>query len=301
MKPNLQIAVVAAVMSADPREAVTASRAAGFGGIEFDAVSPTLDLTQLSQTGRREFQQVLRSNDQQLAALRVDLGIKGLSLGADIDRLLARLLKVMESAKGLSATPMVCIDVGPLPEPAAQSKPTPRVTPQQAGLIIVPEPAPPPAQESQPVAGPDAGLVAQVDNAFREVCVLADRVGVTVAIRSDLASFAAIDHVLATAACPWLGVDLDPVGILRDQWNKDEIFSRFGSLVRHVRGRDAVVGANHRTLPTVIGKGSVNWPELLGNLDATGFKGWLTIDSMELTDLRGSAVAGLGFIQTSVP
>jgi sugar phosphate isomerase/epimerase len=301
MKPNLQIAVVAAVMSADPREAVTASRAAGFGGIEFDAASPTLDLTQLSQSGRREFQQVLRSNDQQLAALRVDLGIKGFSLGADVDRLLARLLKIMETAKGLSATPMVCIDVGPVPEPAAQPKPAPRVTPQQAGLIIVPEPPPPPAQDSRPVPGPDPALTAQVDNAFREICALADRVGVTIAIRSDLATFAAIDRVLASAACPWLGVDLDPVAMLRDRWGKDEIFSGFGSLIRNVRARDAVVGTDHRTKPTVIGKGSVNWPELFADLDAASFKGWLTIDSMELTDRRGGAIAGLGFIQTSVP
>jgi sugar phosphate isomerase/epimerase len=140
---------------------------------------------------------------------------------------------------------------------------------------------------------PDPTVLAHVDSALMELGARADRLGVTLAFRSELSSLAALERALASAACAWLGVDLDPVAMLHDRWDSDEVFSRLGSLIRHVRARDAVVGSDRRTQPAVIGRGSVNWGELLADLDASGYRGWITIDSMELPDRAGAAVAGL--------
>jgi len=290
----VRIGVVASALSSDPRQAPARSRAAGFTGIQFDAVSPALDVTTLSQTGRREFQHVLRSSDQQLIGLRLDASRIGF---VDLDRLLDRATAVMEAAKGLAA-PLVCAELGALPEPAREAKPKPRVTQQQAGLIIIPDLSPtPPVEESRPTTGPDPKLVAQVDAALAELGTRADRVGATIAFRSDLSSFAAIDRALSAAACPWFGIDLDLVAVLRDDWSLDEIFSQLGSLIRHVRGRDATVGSDRRTRPVTIGQGSTNWGELLTALDSSGYRGWITIDPLELTDRARSAVAGAEFIR----
>jgi sugar phosphate isomerase/epimerase len=287
------IAVVAATFSTDAREAARTARAAGFDGLQFDAFSPSLDLTALSQTGRREFRHVLSGNDQQLIGLRVDVGPKGFGPGADIDRLLGQFDKVMDAAKGLGA-PLVAVEVGPLPEPAAAPKPKPRIDPAQAGLIIIPTLESPPMapQETRPIPGPDPALISSVDSALMELGSRADRVGVTLALRSELSSFAALDRAVAAARCPWFGVDLDPVSILRDAWSSDDIFSRFGALIRHVRARDATAGADRRTRPAVIGQGSTNWGELLSSLDDAGYGGWLTIDPLELPDRVAAATAG---------
>ena len=46
--------------------------------------------------------------------------------------------KTMEAAAGLQA-PLVCTDLGPLPAPPAGRKPVKKVTPEMAGLILLPE------------------------------------------------------------------------------------------------------------------------------------------------------------------
>jgi sugar phosphate isomerase/epimerase len=290
-EPAAQIAVVAAAFSFDARQAAAAARQAGFSGLQFDAFSTALNIPDLSATGRREFLHVLSGQNLQLSSLRVDLGIKGFAPGADVDRMLAQLQRVMESAAGLAA-PLVCCDLGPLPEPPAEQNLKPRITPEQAGLILLPnfaEPAPPPPAAERPI---DARFAAQVDSVMLELGARADRIGVSVAFRSDLASFAALERVLNAARCPWFGVDLDPVAMLSDAWEEDEIFSRLGALIRHVRGRDALGGTDRRTKPAMIGHGDTEWEPLLGNLDAAGYHGWITIDSMELNDRKQAAIAG---------
>jgi sugar phosphate isomerase/epimerase len=300
----VSFAVVASALSSDPREAPRVARSAGFAGLLVDAYSSAVNLPELTASGRREFRHVLASQGQQLVGLRFDFGPRGLRPGADIDRAVARLDHVMESAAGLGA-PLVCAELGPLPQPPVEARPpTPKVTPERAGLILLPEglsgPAPTP---NAPAAPPgDLTFASQVDAALADLGRRADRYGVTVAFRTDLAGFAALERALRAAACPSFGVDLDPVAVLRDEWGVDEILSRLGNLVRHVRGRDAVAGTGGRARPAVVGAGSTDWGELLADLDAAGYGGWLTLDPVELTDRVAAAEAGLrhvrGFSET---
>lgn len=290
------IGIVASALSNDPRLAPRAARSLGFEGVEFDAISSALDVTELSQTGQREFRHVLSSADQQLVGLRADVGVKGFAAGADIDRTLARMRKILEAAKGLNA-PLVCLDVGPLPEPVRAAKPQAQITPEQAGLIIIPAMTAPTPRMGQSLP-PDPSFIASTDAALIELGALADRMSMTVALRTELSSFAALDRALKAAACPWFGVDLDPVAMLRDEWNVNQVLSSLGTLIRHVRGRDAIAGTDRRTRQAVIGQGSVTWPELLAGLESSDYRGWITIDPLELADRTGGAVAGAKYLRS---
>ena len=259
-----------------------------------------MDVTSLSGSGRREFRGVLASQDERLIGLRAEIGPAGIGLGADVDRAISQLDTVMEAAAGLAA-PLVCVDLGPLPAAPQVERETPAVTPLQAGLILLPESAakPPPAPKpAEPP--PDPAFADQVNAALTELGHHADRYSVVLAFRSDLSSFASLEQALRRAACPWFGVDFDPVALLKDEWEPDEFFSRLGPLARHVRARDAVGGAGRRTKPAVVGQGSVPWETLLGNLDQGGYQGWMTIDPMELTDRAGAAVAGLKYLRSLI-
>jgi len=209
----------------------------------------------------------------------------------------------MEAAAGL-ASPLVCADLGPLPEPPPAEKPKATVTAEQAGLILLPTSADMAARQaeaSRPAhRPPDPAFVSQVDGVLAELGRRADRFGVTVAFRSELASHAALERALRSAGCPWFGVDLDPVSVLRDEWDLDEVFSQLGALVRHVRARDAVVGADRRTRPAVVGQGSMSWDQLLSNLESLGYAGWITIDPTELPDRAAGAVAARNHILSQV-
>ena len=294
---NLKFAVAASALTDNVREAPRVARRLGFAGLQFDAVSAALNLTELSASGRREFRQVLAAESQQIASLLVDLGGKGLGAGADVDRAIDRLDRAMETAAGLMS-PLVCVELGPLPEVAVAPKPKQIVSPELAGLIIIPsgtagEPTTPDPQ----APAPDPKIVSQVDAALVEIGRRADRYGVMLALRAELASFAALERALRQAACPWFGVDLDPVGVLRDTWDIDEVFAQLGTQIRHVRGRDAIGGAAGRTKATVLGRGDVSWPQLLSNLRASDFQGWITVDPVELPNRSTAAQAALQALQ----
>jgi len=201
-------AVNASALSSDPREAALLARRAGFAGLLFDAYSAALTITDLSSTGRREFRHILSAQDRQLVGFRVDLGVKGFGPGADVDRLLSQLQKVMETAAAMT-TPLLCVETGPLPEAPMRPVTKPRITAEQAGLILIPtfsapEPEPAPAPRQSPA---EIAFQSQVDAAMLEMGVLADRYNITVALHSDLSSFAAIERAL----------NHRPLSVVRDQ------------------------------------------------------------------------------------
>lgn len=293
--------VTAAALSTDPRTAPRLAREAGFSGLVFHAFLPSLNLPELSATGRREFRQMLAAQQQQLVAVQFNLGPKGFGAGADIDQIVAKFESILETARELGAV-CVCTDLGPLPPAEQQRKPKPRVTPDEAGFILLPpsmgvvEGAE--APEPAPLSAKDRAFMSAVDTALAELCSRTDRYSMTLACSSSLASFASLERTLLATRCPWVGVDLDPVALLRDEQDPDEIFSNLGGLIRHVRARDATKGADRRTVPAVIGRGSTEWPQFLGLLDSAGYHGWITVDPMELQDRTGAATAGLKHLRT---
>jgi sugar phosphate isomerase/epimerase len=265
----------------------------GFRGLQFDAGGKGFSPVELSESGRREFLRLLAGENQKLAGLRVDLGAKGLGAGVDLDRLLSRMDKII-SAAGLLRSGLVCVEVGRLPEPPADVKPPVAINREMAGLLILPEPVAP-APEPAPVVKSPADVEAEsaVGAALAELARLADRHGVALAFGSSLSSFAALEWVLNSARCPWFGVDLDPVAILHDRWSSDEIFSRLAHSIRHVRARDAEVGAGGRTHPAAVGSGDVDWRALIGNLENSNYRGFVTADPSELANPRASLIAAV--------
>ncbi len=237
--------MLAAALSGDIREAARLARVNEFAGLLVEAYGSALNVPDLSGSGRREVRQILASHEQELVGLRVDLGPKGFGLGADVDREMSRIERAMEAAAGMGS-PLVCLNVGMLPAAPMRETPRPVITQEQAGILILPDTviAPPPPPPAIPITPADAAFMSQVDGALVELGRRADRYNAIVAMRTDLSGFAALERALRAAACPWFGVDLDPVAVLRDDWPMDEVFARLGESVRHVRRATRCAEAN---------------------------------------------------------
>src|SRR4051812_26889036 len=104
MKP-LRIGIVVESTGLPVRSAVAAAAKMGAEGIQVDAVGD-LAPDQLGDTGRREFRTVLRSFNQQLAALNVPLR-RGLDVAADLQPRLEHVRKAMQLAFDLGARKVV--------------------------------------------------------------------------------------------------------------------------------------------------------------------------------------------------
>lgn len=293
------ISVFAPAVGNDLRSAPRIARELGFSGVQVPLAWAGVDLATLSMTGLREVRHVLSGQEQQLVSIQLDLGAKGLGPGADVDRWIDRIDATLQAARSLSAV-VVTVDLGQLPEPKREEKPATRISAELAGLILLPQTAAVPAQRTPSVAETvDAKFFSQVDAAMLEIGRRADRASVVLAFRAELSSFIALERTLKTAACPWFGVDLDPVAMLQDELESDDIFSRLGTLVRHVRVRDAVGGTAARTKPVRLGEGDTKWVELFALLEAAGYHGWLSVDPMDLPDRLAAATAALKVLQSA--
>jgi sugar phosphate isomerase/epimerase len=286
--PRRNISVMASALSDDDaRGAMSSARAMGFGGIVFDAHSRMIDLPALSSTGRRELAHLLRSNAQELTAIRADIGPRGFGPGADIDRLISGMAEVLQVARDLSAG-VVLVDLGPLPEAVEPEKSKPPISPEMAGAILIPSPSESATtakpQAAAAVSPPDPRIVSQVQTALNALCEIADRYQVRVAVSSSLSGFASLERAIKDARCPWLAINLDPVAMLHDRWSIDEICSRLGNAIAHVVARDAIRGDAGRIKPMPLGEGNVRWHDLLAALDAGDYRAWLTVDPAGLSD-----------------
>ena len=70
------LAIVAAALDDDLCAAALSARSLGFAALQLDIRLGDLDLTQLSQSGRREVRSILRARDLDLAGLRFDLALR---------------------------------------------------------------------------------------------------------------------------------------------------------------------------------------------------------------------------------
>ncbi len=287
-----QLSITAVALGEDLRQVCKTARAAEFGGLQIQAMGRMLDVTSLSGTGMREVRHIISSTDLRLTSLSLDFGRAGLGPAADIDAVLHRAQKVLECAAGLGV-PVVCIELGPLPAPDQPAAPArPEITPDEAGLIFLPTIAKAPtfpASSDAPARPLDETFAAAVDGALIELGRFADRYRMTLALRSDLSSAAALERALRAAACPWFGVDFDPAWLLQDGWDAHEFFSRLSGQIRHVRARDALRGEGSRTRPTVLGCGDVDWPATAAHLDSAGFHGTWCVDPVELNNRAAAA------------
>ena len=257
MEP-LRRAVACRCLPPPIRQSIRAAVEIGATGIQFD-VRNELRPADLSDSGRRQ--------------LRHDLEIEGLTISSlsfptrrslyDPDQLEARiagLKQTLEFAYQLRV-PIVVARVGAIPQE--------KDSPEFKSLIEV----------------------------LNEVARHANRVGATLAITPTRDSSADLKDLIDRVKDGLVGVNFDPAVFAMCGRDAVAAFRELHKHVLHITARDGVRDIDGSGQEVALGRGDVDWPELLALLTEADYRGWLTVDRSHSDDITRDAERALAYLQ----
>jgi L-ribulose-5-phosphate 3-epimerase len=244
------------------RPALEQARLMGVAGVQVDAVGD-LAPERLSQTGRREFRNLLRTYNLELTALGFPLR-RGLDVPDDQQERIDRLRGALVLSFDLGPRRVVA-DVGRIPEAADD----PRMQLMTEALLAL-------GQHG-------------------------DRVGATLALETGLNSGEVLRKFLDRFDTAGLGVNLDPANLMMHGFNLYESARALGDKIVHTHAKDAREAGASRTAQEVpLGHGDIDWLLYLGVLEELGYHGWLTIERESGDNRVAEVAAGVKFLRRLV-
>ena len=240
------------------REAVTTAALAGARGLHFNA-RDDLQPLDLTGTSLRQFLHVLAEKDLVVASLSFPTR-RPLY---DEDRLDARVTaakQAIELTRRLKAS-LLTLRVGRLP--AADSK-------EEATLREV----------------------------LEDLARHGNLHGVIPCLTPGGDGFERLTTLARSIATGMVGIDFDPGALAVAGRKPHELYRDCHDIVPHITARDAVrdLDAEGGALEVPIGRGEVDWVELLPLLHEAAFQGWVTVNRTQGTDRAGDVTRGVQYL-----
>ncbi|MBX9624828.1 MAG: sugar phosphate isomerase/epimerase [Gemmataceae bacterium] len=258
MKP-LKMGIVVEATGLPLRQALAAAARAGATGVQVDAAGD-LHPDALTATGRREFRNLLRSYNQELAALNVPLR-RGLDVAEDQQPRIDKVRKALQLAFDLGARKVV------VPCPRLPDDPqSPRAQTLRESLLAL---------------GP-----------------FGDRVGSVVALELGFDPAARVVEYLGGYDTGGMKVTYDPANFLLHGHDPLANLTPLQGWVVHAHARDARSAGLSRGLQEVpVGAGDVDWLALTATLQVIEFDGYLTVDREQGEDRPKDVTNGVAFLR----
>lgn len=123
--------------------------------------------------------------------------------------------------------------------------------------------------------GPQWELLVQ---ALSDLSAYGHHVGALLAAQTGSESGPDLARLLAALPPHGIGVDLDPGNLILNGFSPLEAVQALGSNILHVHARDGVHDlARRRGIEVPLGRGSADFPALLGQLEESDYRGYFTI------------------------
>jgi sugar phosphate isomerase/epimerase len=237
--PQLKVGIHLPSLRVPLEKAIALAAKLGAEGVEIDA-RRQLKPADLSQTALRQLRKML--NDQRLRVCAVSFRTRrGYDTLQDLDARVAGTKDAMQMAQSLGAA-VVVNHVGHIP-----AKPE----------------------------GSEWNLLLQV---LTDLGRHAQRIGGMLAAQTGHAGGADLARLIAALPDGSIGVDLDPGQLIVNGFSATEAVEILGPHIMHVHATDGVHDlARSRGLEVPLGRGSVDYPALLGSLEERGYRGYFTI------------------------
>jgi sugar phosphate isomerase/epimerase len=244
------------------RKALAEASRLAVAGVQVDAVGD-LSPSTLSQTGRREFQHLLRSYSLELTAL-----------GCPLRHGLANAENQQPRIEHVKDVMTLSFDLGP------------RRVIAEAGQI----------PDEKDVSG-----TLLMTDALTALGRHGDRTGTTLALETGLDSGDVLAKFLDRFDTGGLGVNLDPGNLLSHGFSPFDAIRALKRRIVHVHAKDARRGSSSRSAQEVpLGAGDIDWLELLGLLEEIEYQGWLTVERESGENRVADVAAGVAFLRRLV-
>ncbi|HZU36174.1 MAG TPA: sugar phosphate isomerase/epimerase family protein [Gemmataceae bacterium] len=261
--PKLKVGIRLESLGVSLRRGLLEAQRLGVSGVQVDAVGD-LAPDALSQTGRREFRNLLRAHNLDLTALGCPLR-HGLDVAVNQEARIDHIRKVLS----------LSFDLGP------------RIAIVQAGQL--------PDTPDDPSAGP-------LTEALLALGHHGDRVGAVLALETGLESGETIQKFLSPLDTGGLGVNFDPANLLMNGFDPYEAARALDGRIVHVHAKDARrAGASRTAREVPLGHGDLEWMRLLGDLEQIEYRGWLTIEQEAGDNRLADVTAGVAFLRRLLP
>jgi sugar phosphate isomerase/epimerase len=252
-----RIAVQTRCLKQPTRKALHTAARLGCEGVQFDA-SQEVRPADMSATGLRHLRKLL--DDQNLRVSSIALPSQ--QGYADSDGLQQRVdtaLGAMRLASQLHARLLV-FNLGPVP-----------ALPSDRNEVATGGP------ENEPHHARDDGWSALVD-VLASLASHGNHLGVQLAAYAPSADPRQLQHLISELPEGALGVDLSPALLVAARGSAIDFVDVLGPHIVHVHGNDAVRDLrSHQGVEVELGRGSADYPELLGRLEEFGYRGWITL------------------------
>ena len=237
---KLRIAVQTRCFAQPFRKALHTAASIQCDGVQFDARNEVRP-AELSDTGLRQLRKMLDDLNLRVGSMYFPTR-RGYSEPSDLDRRDDATVAAIKVASQLQSKVLVC-DLGRIPESATD---------------------------------PAMDVLTEVFTALGSQGI---RYGVQLAAQARYDTLDLLKSFLAALPEGSLYLDLHPGRLLADGHSPEKFVSALGQYIAHVHAVDGVRDfATGRNVEVVLGRGSADFPGLLGHLEEFDYRGWLTIE-----------------------
>lgn len=258
---RLKLGIVLEATGLPVRRALHAASELAVHCVRIDAAGD-LAPDRLTETGRREFRNLLRTHNLDLSALNCPLR-SGLDTNADAQQRVDHVRGVMRLASDLGCR----IVTVPLPKLPGDAEGARAVT----------------LRESLQALG-----------------AFGDRIGTRLALRAGGAPGDEVRSYLGAFDTGSLGVDFDPAAFLLADSDPLAGLMSLAGRVAHAHARDARMAAGAGGREVRVGTGDVDWAAYVASLEAIGYRGYLVVDREAGSERFADVAAGVQFLRRFV-
>jgi sugar phosphate isomerase/epimerase len=241
--PALKIAIQLSALRLPFRKGLAVAGRLGAEAVEIDARGE-IRPQELTQTGLRELRRLLDDAGVRVAAVEFHTH-RGYDVAEDIERRVAATKGAMKFAADLRAA-VVVNSIGPVP------------------------------------TEPGGPVWDQFVQTLTDLSRYGQHVGALLAAQTGSESGADLARLLAALPECGIGIDLDPGKLIINGLSPLEAIAELGPNILHVHARDAVRDRTRgRGLEVPLGRGSADFPALLGALEERQYRGYFTVARQE--------------------